>query len=185
MRIPVSPLIAFVIALTLSPTVRSQDKTDEKEVEKPEKAEKAEEKAEKIEPEGDASDSSVGASKESTITKLSITEAERLMKSLDLEFEEMDNGVYRFDLGDFKVLFYNKKQALQLYAGFTGFDVTLGRINEWNRTKRFSKAYLDDDDDPCLESDFDLEGGVSLNSISEFIKTFGISVETFHEHISD
>ncbi len=184
MRFPVCPIAAVLIALPM--LCYAQDAVEDKDVEKAEKAEKAGEKAERNESEGtDPAEASPAVAEDAVVTKLSISEAERLMKSLELEFEEMDNGVYRFDLGDFKVLFYNKKQALQLYAGFTGFDVTLGRINEWNRTKRFSKAYLDDDDDPCLESDLDLEGGVSVKSIGEFIKTFGISVETFHDHISD
>lgn len=146
MRSSAFPILTATLVFAFSPLLFGQEKAEEKGVEKPEKTEKSEEKADKSDVEKTEASEAPGSSeedpatsKDTLVAKLSITEAERLMKSLELEFEEMDNGVYRFDLGDFKVLFYNKKQALQLYAGFTGFDVTLGRINEWNRTKRFRK----------------------------------------------
>ena len=183
MRSPISPIILFCLSVAFPLSALGQDSGDN-EIDNTEKAdEKVEEKVENSNP-AEETETEAEDQKE-IVTKLSITATERLLKSMELEFEEIGNGIYRFELDDYKVLLYNKKRALQMYAGFAGFDVTLGRINEWNRTKRFSKAYLDDDDDPCLESDLDLEGGVATAAIQEFIETFRVSVEMFREHITD
>ena len=169
-----------------APSALPQQDDGDNGIENTEKAEeKVEEKAENSKPEDSEEAEPEATDEKELVTKLSITATERLLKSMELDFEEIGNGIYRFELDDYKVLLYNKKKALQMYAGFSGFDVTLGRINEWNRTKRFSKAYLDDDDDPCLESDLDLEGGVATTAIQEFIQTFRVSVEMFREHITD
>jgi hypothetical protein len=45
----------------------------------------------------------------------------------------------------------------------SGYDLKaspgLEKINEWNRDKRFGRAYLDKEDDPILEMDLDLDDG--------------------------
>ena len=179
-----TPIITLcLLTFGAGTSLTAQDSGD---IDKTEKAdEKVEEKVENTNPADPKEPETDPAEQGELVTKLSITATERLLKSMELEFEEIGNGIYRFELDDYKVLLYNKKKALQMYAGFSGFDVTLGRINEWNRTKRFSKAYLDDDDDPCLESDLDLEGGVATAAIEEFIETFRVSVEMFRAHITD
>jgi hypothetical protein len=41
-----------------------------------------------------------------------------------------------------------------------------------NRTKRIGKAYLDDDLDPTIEADLDIEGGVADEAICHWVKRF-------------
>ncbi len=120
---------------------------------------------------------------EDVIDKMSVATVERLMKSLDLEFEEVDNNAYSFQTQGLKVILFNKEETLQLYAGFTGRKITLSRINEWNKTKRFSRAYLDKDNDPVIEADIELTGGVTEANFKEWMKTYFISVKAFQEHI--
>ncbi|TBW37052.1 YbjN domain-containing protein [Siculibacillus lacustris] len=51
--------------------------------------------------------------------------------------------------------------SIELYHGFeTDAKPSPERINEWNRTKRWGKAYLDKDGDPNLNFDINLRGGV-------------------------
>ena len=38
--------------------------------------------------------------------------------------------------------------TLGFYAGWTDTNVTEAHVAEWNRTKRFSRAYIDDEGDP-------------------------------------
>jgi len=101
----------------------------------------------------------------------------------DISFEKKrgDDGdpIYLFKLADFKVqiFFYGKDEdgwrSIQFHAGFKGDDSTsLKQINEWNRTKRFGRAYLDSEGDPHIEYDLDFEGGVSETVIDEGLKTF-------------
>ncbi len=87
-------------------------------------------------------------------------------------------GRVRFNMEGIKVLIHHGNGTnLQLYAAFVA-DVppALGAINEWNRTKRYSRAYVDADGDPVIESDIDIKGGVQPQVIVDFIKVFRISV---------
>ena len=65
----------------------------------------------------------------------------------------------------FQIFFYNctdnrECATVTFHSGYDLRDpVTLDRINEWNRTKRFGRAYLDGEDDPILEMDVDLDDG--------------------------
>lgn len=70
-------------------------------------------------------------------------------------------------------------ELLQMRFSVTGSDATLETVNEWNRTKRYSRAYLDSDGDPVLEAEQDLEGSVTLDRLKDFIRTFNLSLSTF------
>ena len=68
----------------------------------------------------------------------------------------------------FQIFFYNctNHTACATVQFHSGYDLTtaptLDRLNEWNRTKRFGRAFLDKEGDPILEMDVDLDdGGVS------------------------
>ncbi|TMJ13459.1 MAG: YbjN domain-containing protein [Alphaproteobacteria bacterium] len=68
----------------------------------------------------------------------------------------------------FQIFFYNctEHKACATVTFHSGYDLKaspgLELINEWNRGKRFGRAYLDKEDDPILEMDVDLDdGGVS------------------------
>jgi hypothetical protein len=50
-------------------------------------------------------------------------------------------------------------------------EVTIQTVNNWNKTKQFSRSYLDDEGDPILELDLDLTGGVTEARILDFFKT--------------
>jgi hypothetical protein len=58
-------------------------------------------------------------------------------------------------------------------------QVTLEKVNEWNKTKRFSRVYLDSDGDPNVEWDIDIEGGSTLGQVQEGIRTFGLVLQEF------
>ena len=74
--------------------------------------------------------------------------------------------------------------GLQAASGFSmGDKPTLKTINRWNESKRYSRACLDEDLDPRLESDLDLTGGVTESAIKEFLRTYRISLKAFVKHI--
>ncbi len=75
---------------------------------------------------------------------------------------------------------HNNEGNLRLYATrVTEEPASLALINEWNRTKRYSRAHIDSDGDAVLESDLDIRGGVTIHTIRGFIKIFGISSSAF------
>jgi len=69
---------------------------------------------------------------------------------------------------------------LQLYFGLTGYDVNADDMNEWNRTKRLSRAYIDDVNDPVLEADLLANAGYTVKQLSEWISVFDTSAREFH-----
>lgn len=114
---------------------------------------------------------------------LTATQAERILKDFEIEFEELDNGAYIFEVDDLKMIFFNRGKTLQLYSVFRDAKVTMSRINEWNKTTRFAKAYLDSDNDPALEGDLELTGGVTIKNIKEWMKTYVACLRKFKEHV--
>ncbi|MBF0144259.1 MAG: YbjN domain-containing protein [Magnetococcales bacterium] len=109
---------------------------------------------------------------------------ETLLRAIDGDYKEVGNNAYAFTVkGKYKVVFFNKIKDVQLFVLFDTNEVSLTRINDWNTNKRFSRAYLDRENRPALESDLDVEGGVTGESIIRFIALFSESVEQFAEHI--
>ncbi len=73
--------------------------------------------------------------------------------------------------------------TLQACAAFGGTAANWRNINLWNKSKRFSRAYLDDEGDPVLESDINLEGGVTERAIAKFLKVYSISMAAFEQEV--
>ncbi len=65
-------------------------------------------------------------------------------------------------------------KTLQFFFGFTDAkQVSLERINEWNRDKRFARAYRDDEGDPVLAMDVDLDfRGLPRENVGELLNTW-------------
>ncbi|MFO0905952.1 MAG: YbjN domain-containing protein [Pirellulales bacterium] len=117
---------------------------------------------------------------------MSAGRVERIMKDLELaNVTEIDNNTYRFEFEGLKILLFNKGETMQLYAGFSGAKISLSRINEWNRTKRFTRAYLDKDNDPVLEGDIELTGGVTDKNVKEWVKTYQVSIRAYKKHLEE
>jgi hypothetical protein len=122
-------------------------------------------------------------SQESVIKNASSKLMETLLNTLNINYKEVGNGSYGFTIKGYKVLLFNKGDDIQLCAVFSGNRVSLNRINEWNREKRFSRAYLDKDGDAVIEADLDFDGGVTGETLLRFIAVFVQSVESFSTHI--
>ena len=90
----------------------------------------------------------------------------------------------------FLVLFMNCDEGkncktLQYYMGFSDAkSVTLDRLNKWNKEKRFARAYKDDEGDPVLEMDVDLDfGGIPRENVGETFNTWSSLMDSFREYI--
>ena len=60
---------------------------------------------------------------------------------------------------------------------------TLESMNQWNRDKRFAKAYLDQEGDAIIEMDTILEGGVSKENMREVFSYWRLTLAQFTKHI--
>ena len=131
-----------------------------------------------------------------TYSTMSGSEAHSLLTTLGMDPEppaitEEGNVKIRFDDGSGNSTVFltgcdSKKrcQRIQTHSGYSMSNKpTLELINEWNSTKIFSRAYLDEDRDPHLEADLDLDGGVTRNALKEFFRTYRVSVKSFRKHI--
>ncbi len=78
------------------------------------------------------------------------------------------------------MLFQMGDGDFQLYYGASGIKLTPEQINEWNRTKRLSRAYIDQEGNPVLESDLITDGGITEQNLIAFVKTFtAVSVPSY------
>lgn len=85
----------------------------------------------------------------------------------------------------FAILFFgceNHKActSVQFYAGFTRKGLPVDKINEWNRTKRFGRAYIDGIGDPVVKMDVNLEpGGMPASLFADTIDLWDSLVGAF------
>lgn len=90
----------------------------------------------------------------------------------------------------FQIFFYNCKdhRDCATVEFHSGYDLTtspsLGVINEWNRTKRFARAFLDKENDPILEMSVDLDdGGLSPALFIDNVQFWASVLEEFEKLI--
>ena len=90
----------------------------------------------------------------------------------------------------FQIFFYNctdnrECATVQFHSGYdTNGSVSVESMNEWNRSKRFGRGYIDDENDAVLEMDVDLDdGGVSRLLFIDNIEFWQSLVGDFEEHI--
>ena len=74
--------------------------------------------------------------------------------------------------------------SIQFTAGFDLADgTTLATLNDWNRRTRFANAWRDDEDDPWLELDLDLEAGTTEAQVVEYIELWEHLLAEFRQQI--
>lgn len=90
----------------------------------------------------------------------------------------------------FLVLFMNcdkgrKCKTLQYYMGFNDAkNLSYERLNQWNKEKRFARAYRDDAGDPVLEMDVDLDfAGIPRANIGETFNTWASLMDSFRAYV--
>lgn len=89
----------------------------------------------------------------------------------------------------FRVFFYGcddggqNCKTIQLYAGFiTDNSPTLTEMNAYNRDNRFGRVYIDNEDDPVIEMDIDLEdGGMSAALLEDNLEYWAYIMGRFSE----
>lgn len=87
----------------------------------------------------------------------------------------------------FLVLFMNCTEGrscktLQYYMGFNDAkDTSLDKLNQWNKEKRFARAYRDEAGDPVLEMDVDIDfAGIPRENVAESFNTWASLMDAYH-----
>ena len=82
-------------------------------------------------------------------------------------------------------LFVYDDGDLQLWFGLTDYDVDIGDMNEWNRTRRLTRAYIDDENDPILEADLLANAGYTARQLSEWVSVFDGISRAFRDYVAE
>lgn len=92
----------------------------------------------------------------------------------------------------FAVFFYGCTKnrdctTVQFFAGYTEpANATLSRLNEWNTTARFARAYLTDKGAARIEMDLDLDvGGMSRQLFLDNLTVWTVLMSKFEKHIGE
>jgi hypothetical protein len=110
---------------------------------------------------------------------------ETILGGMGFDYTKVKDGTYKFELNGYKVLMIldNGNTDAQLYFALGDVQTTAAKMNAWNKKKRFSRAYMDDDGNPALESDLNFDGGITEDNIKTFIKLYRSLMKSFVEHI--
>jgi hypothetical protein len=119
-----------------------------------------------------------------------ILEAARTLGTAELSEGPEGNPMIRGELDGltYAVFFSNctdnkNCEDLNFYAGFANTRPGLDTINSWNREKRFGRAYLDHEDDACVEMDLDLVQGVSAAYLESQFTLWSLVVGEFVDYV--
>lgn len=115
------------------------------------------------------------------VGEVSTDQLQKMLESMGYEVEQPKEDMLQFAIEGHTALIVNKKTNIQFYSYFKKQKkkMDLKKVNEWNATKRFSRAYLDQDGDAVIEWDVDLEGGTTAGALKESIRTYRVGVMTF------
>lgn len=116
--------------------------------------------------------------------RLTAEQLNGLLRSKGLDGTVNEKGNVVLQNNGSKIVFFVANQTLQAYFGLRGTTATIITMNEWNKTKRFGRAYLDAEGDPVVELDYDLEGGVSDDSVKVWFDTVTAVVRSFRTFVS-
>jgi hypothetical protein len=123
---------------------------------------------------------------EQVISSLTAGELRKIMESegyTTVVDESRDNKVV-WKVEGFRGTIFLDDSSLQFFAVFKATEETsLGKVNQWNRSKRYSRSYLDKDGDPVLELDLDLDGGVTRARIVDFLQTCAASFAVWRTEV--
>ncbi len=125
------------------------------------------------------------AAEEERKTKYSDDELIQILKDEGYRsIKKTDPGELQIKIGGKDLYFLNLADgSLQAYYGISGAAIRCEDINTWNRTKRLSHAYLDEEGDPMIEANLIANGGISKKNITEFFGIFTESVDLFRQFI--
>jgi hypothetical protein len=123
--------------------------------------------------------------RELVVREATPTVIETILKEVGIEYVELGDKAYKCIMADLTFFVYNQKSELRLYAAFPGGTDSLGRINDWNKKNLFSRAYLNGDHVPIIESELDFLGGVTDATVARFLGAFKLSANAFKQYVQN
>lgn len=128
----------------------------------------------------------VGPVKGVVLETITVADLAALMKAEGYAAKTSASGkdvTWKIDGTSTRVFVAADGSNVQFYVGIKGKTVTLETVNAFNRTQRYSRAYLDDVGDPCVELDLDLAGGITRERLVAFLKTARTSFDDWRTSV--
>lgn len=120
---------------------------------------------------------------QTVIEMITASEVESILKELGFTGTRIDedDDVLVMMHGRTVLIIIGSGNGRQLRASvaFVGVDLGLEQVNAWNRDRILSKAYLDRDGDTILEAEVDLDGGVTVDRVKDWLHTFSFTIDLF------
>ncbi len=108
-----------------------------------------------------------------------------LLGALGYEPRLVEAGSITFTLAPGRVMLFNQWEGdLQLYYVMTGGHWEPPVINQWNRTRRLTRAYVDTDGDLVLEADLLTVAGVTERQVGSFVAVFDRALDLFVQEVA-
>ncbi len=126
-----------------------------------------------------------GALAQELITSITPHQLRQLLTNEGYSVSVDQNGklVWKIDGRRVLLIIQEDGKSIQFYSAFGGGVGSLRKVNDWNRTKRFSRSYIDQEGDPVLEADLDLVGGISKRRLIDFVRTCRLSFDTWYVEV--
>lgn len=126
------------------------------------------------------------------VKTLTVEQAEKLLKDRKISFKRNEpdpkgHVVFDFKKDDVAMAFYLFSGGKDVMLDVLLPPTTLETINQWNINAKFSRACVRREGPQLvsvLESNLDLQGGVTLGAIDRFFDTFEKEVKNFAAHAS-
>jgi hypothetical protein len=103
----------------------------------------------------------------------------------DAKVDQDDDIVAKFGSETVLVLVGSEKNTVMKFRYTTSRKAALSLLNEWNRKRKFTKAYVDQDGDTTLEMDLDFAGGITEARVVDAVRTFAQSLDLFKKELFD
>ena len=121
------------------------------------------------------------------MTEVSNAQMRTILQAMGLELTEKQGSqsyMFVFQLGGYKTTLLNQGKDMQLYSGFSD-KISLSKVNQWNQSYRYCRAYVNDQGGGSIEDDLSFAGGVTKETIEEFLKQYRGTLTTFVKFLND
>jgi hypothetical protein len=91
----------------------------------------------------------------------------------DVEIDQDDDIIVR--MNGYRLIIFvrpNEYSTILFRFAISGSNADYLTVNDWDKTRLYTRAFLDEDGDPVLEMDLDLTGGVTIARIRDAIRTY-------------
>lgn len=115
------------------------------------------------------------------VEKMSLQDLNGFLSEEGFRPEIKNNGNCEFKLKGLivQMFLYDDGTSVQFHCGWSNTNVTMEDVNKWNMEWRLAKAYLDVDGDPHLELDMDLDGGITVQRLRNFMQNCSFFLDKF------